>query len=453
MNTPTATPEWKQILRPFAILSAMGAASFVLQSELRGSFLLSFAAPPHPNSYLDWLAALPGFLLLILLLQEVFRRIWPNRIQEITTILYGSVFLFCSPRPFVSSVLIIGATAFFYLELFTRKFRKTLASRALYLALAVLILYVPVAIYQCRLELDTSQFFFLLIFKTCFMMRLVSWIVDRRLYEREDHGSLTDFLEFLLCPIFLVIPGQIQYFTYQYFHRSKAPVESDRDYWIAAGIGAWGIFLIGLYNIADIYFAQHFVPWLDHKDIWTRAFIYLGAGFYWLLTVYFLQAGGMSFQVCMARCLGYQIKYDMHRPLAARSPLDYLRRHSSYVRDYIVEVGVRPIGLGLLRYGIKPEIVAPVAAILSYAVLILPQTGYRADYSRPFASSFVLVGFLILFILISRLPFFSKNRSSIESPIDEKAFRDWTTRDFALWAGTLLILAVSKALFIFCRTL
>lgn len=342
-----------------------------------------------------------------------------------------------SMSPLVSIAFVSVSIALFFLA--RRREHGQLPTWAA-VSLGVALAYVPLFIYVTSASLTAPQLTILILFKTCFAMRLLSWIVDHRIYLRFEKHGLTEYLEYLFCPIFFLLPGQIQYVQYSYFHKSKvddnslAPSESLR----ILGIGFWGIFLMLIFSVANDYFWRHLFYLPEGKTGASLASVHFALGLYWLLIIYFQQTAGMAFQISLGRFLGYDLKYDMHWPLLARSPLDYLRRHSSYVRDFVVDVGVRPLGLWLVRIGISSSKSYFIAAIVSYAVLIGVQVGYRADIERPPATGLAMIGFLILFLLIP-------GQGRLSEPRHEKSIGRWTMVDCIRWLFTIIILGIYKS--------
>ncbi|NUN05938.1 MAG: hypothetical protein HUU57_09265, partial [Bdellovibrio sp.] len=215
----------------------------------------------------------------------------------------------------LAAILLAGHRILFELE---RRLPRQKTVTFFFLIAVTVLMYFPTIIYSTSLPLSKWQLFSLLLFKTCMMMRTVAWIVDRRIYNRQNYASIADYFEFLFCPIFFIFPGQIQYFLYGYFHQSKTDLGA--QHLKTLGIGLWGLALILLFGYANFYFWQNLYSLPGQVSGQQLPWLHLGFGVYWLIAIYFQQAGGMAFQVSVARFLGYQIKYDMHFPLLARSP-------------------------------------------------------------------------------------------------------------------------------------
>jgi hypothetical protein len=314
---------------------------------------------------------------------------------------------------------------------------------ALPIWIALALAYIPFAIYVSQIEISKSQIVFLILFKSILAMRLISWATDRILYRQDPEHGFKEYLEYLYNPVFMLMPGQIQYVQYSYFHQSKSPSVATGRSWpeitTSLGLALWGLLAMSIFSVGSDYFWSFLFNLPGGKSGIELATIHFGFGLYWLVLIYFQQAGGMSFQVSVAREMGYNLKYDMHFPLLARSPIDYLRRHSSYVRDYIVHVGMRPIGLGLIRRNIEPRLAYLISAILSYTALVGVQVGYRADLERPLSTGLAMVGFLIVFLV---LPF----GGSLGEAIREKNVRDWNRKDVLAWILTICLLAIYKSI-------
>jgi len=370
--------------------------------------------------------------------------------QHLIVLSYFIFFLLLSPFKGLALGFIGVMALLYYLEKFLPRHKLYTFAVLIFI---LFLLYFPALIYTFKISLNKPQFYILMVYKTCVFMRLVGWFIDRRIYKRTDFSSLWDFLEFMFCPIFFLYQGQIQFFRFRYFHESKIGTVLNGEYRKTFLIGLWGLGLMMAFGWMNYFFWKEIFLMPAGLAKEKLPFYHLGVGVYWLIAIYFQQTAGMSFQVSIARLIGYQIKYDMHYPLLARSPIDYLRRHSSYVRDYVVEMGLRPLALPLMRLGVKPNLVFIFSAILSYAVLEFAQTGYRADFDRSWLVSFVLVAFLCLYLILPLISLFFKallgheegKINNIEGNIENKPIRLWTVTDYFRWAGTMLIVAISKS--------
>lgn len=369
--------------------------------------------------------------------------------QQVTTVVsYLAIFFSLSPYRLAACYLFIALTAIYYLNRFVLH-----KNTFLFFILSTVLLYLPATLYTFQVELSKASLLFIILYKSCIALRLIAWIIDRRIYARTNFNDLGDFYEFIFCPIFFIFPGQIQYFLFSYFHESKTGYQNNHLRILL--IALWGLFGIGLFSYLNYYFFKNLYPLANLYKGWHLIIYHFLMGCFWLIAVYIQQASGMSFQIALGRLLGHELKYDMHWPLLARSPLDYLKRHSSYVRDYIVELGLRPLALPLLRRGLNVQFVFPLAAMISYAYFILPQTGHRPDYTRSWNASFSLMGFLCLYLtttpiltlIRSKIKGKQNSVKSIASHIDEKPLREWTMEDYLAWLLTMVLLAASKGIF------
>lgn len=350
--------------------------------------------------------------------------------------------LFFQDRQFALYLLAIAFAFYWFGKIWLRTESKRPASPLpIWVGLAVA--YIPFGIYISKISISKSQIALLILFKSILAMRLISWATDRVLYRQNAEHGFKEYLEYLFSPVFMLMPGQIQYVQYSYFHQSKSSSVATGDSRLAIGsrlgLALWGLFAMSLFSFGNEYFWKHLFALPVGKSGIELAGIHFGFGLYWLILVYFQQVGGMSFQVSVAREMGYNLKYDMHMPLLARSPIDYLRRHSSYVRDYVVHVGMRPLGLGLIRKNIEPRVAYLLSAIFAYTALVGVQVGHRADIERPLSTGLAMVGFLVLFLV---LPF----GGSLGEPIREKHLRDWNMKDIMAWIFTICLLAAYKSI-------
>lgn len=353
-----------------------------------------------------------------------------------------ATFFFFQDLQFALYLFAVAATFYAFANLWLKTGQAKQGS-TLPIFTALALAYVPFVIYVSKIPVSKSQIALLILFKSIFAMRLISWATDRILYRQNDDHGFKEYLEYLYNPVFMLLPGQIQYVQYSYFHQSKtpSPATSTSRSAIATrlGLAAWGLLAMTVFSIGNDYFWKHLFELPVGKSGIELVAIHFAFGLYWLVLIYFQQAGGMSFQVSIARELGYNLKYDMHFPLLARSPIDYLRRHSSYVRDYVVHVGMRPMGLGLIRKNIEPRFAFLLTAIVAYTVLVGVQVGYRADLERPLTTGLAMVGFLALFLV---LPF----GGSLGEAIREKRLRDWNMKDIMAWLLTIGLLAIYKSI-------
>lgn len=373
----------------------------------------------------------------------------PGSRERLKVVLYLIFFIFICPRWDIGVAYILLMGLFYGVHLLGRRFS---IGKSLLFTSLVIVALVPLALYSFRFPLTSLQVITLIIFKSCLLMRLISWWVDREVYHRENYNGLLEFLEFIFCPIFFVFPGQIQFFLFNYFHQSKTAERKKNHYKSCLWLALWGYGLMLTYSYFDQLFWNHTyqIPqWINQQGFWATE---MTIGFYWLFVIYFQQAAGMSFQVSVGRLLGYNIKYDMHWALFSRSPLEYLRRHSSYVKDYVVEVGLRPMALFLMRKKERSYWMIPVVSVVSYVLLVGLQTGFRPDYHRNWKVTSVMIAFLVFAITLPylrmgivkmlKLPA-NKAETLLADDIDQPFFH-WKLLDYVMWIGTLISLAAYK---------
>lgn len=386
---------------------------------------------PKPVSLAHSVGALPVSCAAILILQALFpftkQTSWKAALYTVAFILVVG--------PLLSLTCVFGLVGLYVLNRFLPK------SQWAWLILMILsgvILLVPIWVYSSEVSLTNSQMLLLLIVKGSLSLRLLSWVVDRRIYERTDFSSLGHFIEFFLCPVFFLLPGEIQTMTYTYFHNQKCELQDFKSCSHAFFLGCWGLGLMILFSIGEQWYWNSGLVWfLSLKGKIPFAFELL-VSLFWLIFIYFLQTAGMSLQVACLRYLGYQVKYDMHKPLLSRSPIDYLRRHSSYVRDYVIEVGVRPLTLAFARRGWNLTMAYFLALFVTYSITTLSQLGYRPDYHRSLMTYFPFVGSVMLFVTLAHIDPFTHRKLS--DPADDiKPLRQWSGTDFLRWGFTTLL--------------
>lgn len=439
---------WKNFGKYTFSLLIFAGLIFLLESLLESKFPFYLDVEIQPGLF-ETLSILPLICIALIFLRKIsplehFRQI-------ALTLGYIITFVLLSPYLWVA---LASVAAFYFIFILEKLTPKTRTFFILFLFLILISLAGPVVLYSSETPLSTAQIYFLLLFKFSLAMRLISWLVDRRVYLRTEYSSLWDFLEYTFCPIFFIFPGQIQNFLYRYFHQNKGELPDHASYLKNFAMGLWGISLMAVYGYLSWFFWKKifYYPYEVSSDF--LPLVHLGIGLYWVFALYFQQTAAMAFQISLARLLGYQFKYDMHYPLLARSPIDFLRRNGSYTMDYVVEVGYKPLSYFLLKKRIRPVLVLPLIGAFTYAMVVLSKTGYRPGPERLWVASLVLAASVCLYICLSYMNVdWSKSareqRNAIDTiadPIDHKPWRSWTTNDYWAWAGTLLLLAASNSL-------
>lgn len=431
-------------VRPYLSLLVLSFISYAVYYFLgsKNVFFLSFK---KDDFLLQCLGGLPLLCLSVVAVKQMGMR-FKLQTQNVLVLFYLLIFFLLSPGIEFSLISVVTLTLIFGLHRLLPDFK---ISTILFLIASGALLYVPMVAYENKYSIALPFITMIIIYKSCIAFRLVSWIIDKRIYKRKEFSSFADYLEFIFCPIFFIFPGQIQYFVFNYFHSKKSDDLIEENHKQNLLVGLWGILLITIFTYMNYIFWEeiYYLP-VDYSSTQLLIYHFL-VGFYWLVAIYFQQAGGMAFQVSVARLIGYNFKYDMHYPLLARNPLDYLRRHSSYVRDYIVESGLKPMAIPLLRLNFNPAVVFTLCGTLSYALFIIPQTGFRPDYHRSLKASLTLLGFLSLYLVIPPLFRWIRNapQKTLVSEVENKKLKDWTFPDYAAWIATLVLLAVSKSIF------
>lgn len=439
---------WKNLSKYTFSLLIFAGFIFLLEYILESKFPFYLDVEIKPG-LLETLSILPLACIGLLLLKKITPG---GRSQQIAMTL-GYVLLFVLLSPYLM-VALASVLAFCFLYILERHTPKTRPLFLLFLLLIIGSLAGPVVLYSFDVPLDDPQSYFILLFKFSIAMRLISWIVDRRVYLRTEHPSVWDFLEYIFCPIFFIFPGQIQNFLFRYFHQNKGELPDHPSYLKNFSMGLWGIGLMAAYGYVSWFFWKKifYYPYEVSSDF--LPLVHLGLGLYWVLALYFQQTAAMAFQISLARLLGYQFKYDMHYPLLARSPIDFLRRNGSYTMDFVIEVGYKPLSIFLLRKRLRSVLVLPLVGALTYALVVLSKTGYRPGPDRLWVASLVLAASIFVYVCLSYMNVdWSKSsqeqRKAIDTladPIDHKPWRNWTTNDYWAWAGTLLLLAASNSL-------
>lgn len=415
-----------------SLLLLISASSWLTQSLLEKYWRFSLSLGVG-HSYQDSLFILPLLLTPITFAQYFLDQ---NKFkQTIVNVLFLSIFFYLSPAVYISGLLVCFFLSFYFLE---RLLPKSSFFDWIILIITFASAFLPIYIYSTgSVRLKPIEFYFIVLFKSCFAMRFISWAITRRIYHSKEHQGFSAYLEFLFCPIFFIYPGHIQFFIFNYFHNNKSSKFENISVLKILTLALWGIFLMGAFSYTDYIFWKNISllnPLLKNYYWATQLLI----GFYWVIVIYFLQTAGMSYQIALARILGYNFKYDMHWPLLARSPLNFLRTHSSYIKDYVVEMGLKPLSIYFMRKGISPRKTAFISALMSYVLFISMQTGFRPDYNRPWSMTLILIGFFVIALGIEALGFKPKQGKNILS---------WKMTDYFFWLLTLLLLSADKAAF------
>lgn len=426
------------------LLILISVIGFCFEKYFSNYFLFSLQLL-KVESFKSSVSILPLLLILPVLISDTLK----STLKDISIVFsYLAIFLFLSPKILFAVFIVLSLICLFYLERMSREhFLGNLFSVTLFFLSCV-----PILLYSLDIKLSPLHLYLLILFKSCLIMRILSWLVDRRIYKRRNYQSVFEFLEFIFCPVFFIFPGQIQFFLFGYFHENKKKFSEHDNKYSVVLLALWGFALMVIYSYLDQIFWGNFDQISIYSMKYGRISTQLLIGFYWLVLIYFQQTAGMAYQISLARILGYNFKYDMHWPLLTRSPIEYLRKHSSYVKDYIVDMGLKPIALLLLRYGLNEKMTYPLAAILSYSFYISLQTGYRPDYERPWLVTFTMIFFLAIFILNPLVVAEIKHKLSISTEESEtllvgenKPFKEWRVKDYVLWIINLIILSIYKA--------
>lgn len=423
----------------FHVLSALAVACFLMERKL--IFFSFFGLEPTYSSQAFFIAFL--FFWVAVGGRSVARE------PKFRSLLFILLFALCVQDPAFVAVTILLALSVFGFEKYLPEFP---ACNRLLLLVGGGLLYLPLAVHL-RLPSTSSAFSFMLLLKVAVALRIFSWLVFRRLYFRKEWGSIWEFLEYFFCPVFFTFPSTIHFFLYQNFHGCK---QTRPDHFQNSLLALWGLFLLSLFYAASQYIGN---AWLYAAILNSSPGpAWIGYGAIFIVFVYLHHAGCMSLQVSLARFLGYNFRYDMNYPFLSRSPFDYYRRHSNYVREYMIEVAYRPMALFFLRKGWGKKWAEAAAAILSYSALIIPQTGPR-PYNH-FRSPSITVGLILVFMAFVITPYayswflnlFRRGARSpqgiFELPNAAGPLRHWAARDYLQWAGTMVVLSLSK-LFIF----
>lgn len=270
---------------------------------------------------------------------------------------------------------------------------------------------------------------FSIMLHTAWGLKSLAWIVTIRSYRM--NFTYRQFATYFFHPSFMMFTNDLSVLTPIKFLQAEAKKDAATATWKEnIFLLASGLALISIYAACqNLYFKQlDMVGSLAHPVIGGVLSIMTAIVFHW---------GNVCLQSAFLRAEGIHIPVDMNQPWEARSPSDYWRRMHFYVRDYILEILVKPLMTFAIRAGVTVNLTKALLLLLLFAGFTYTQIGYQ-----PFrADRGTQVGLLItaLFFLITVLP--EVLPRSIRSQLFEGAA--WKTR-IVLW---LALVSVYAAIF------
>jgi len=422
----------------FLFLIAAGAG--LLQLALGEIFLFSFLqeAKGKLNASLALLPLLAGAGLLL----------GQKLGESIRVFFWILAFLLLAPSLSFASSFIAGLIALYYFE---KKTRAQGFSTPFLFLFSFALMFSPWILTENGFR--GPDFWPLVILRLVLAIRVLGWVVQRRIYERPGYDNLQAFLDFFLNPLYLMLPTALEFVTYSAHHENRRePTRGevkDAFYLGLKGLVCMGIFCL---TFRYIYASRIWSALNEQGDRLTLLLFFSGCFYLVLFTIHHMAM--ISFQVSVGRLLGYQLRYDMIHPLLSRSPVEYWQRNHNYVREFLIEIGMKPLALFFLRAGIPAPISYLVASVSTYSLMMYSHMGYRPFFiSRDLAATTGYVVFLTLALAIPvSIGMLKGKQKSLQGtfgaflgagslvPLRKWNFRDWLGSIF-----TFILLSISKA--------
>jgi hypothetical protein len=272
---------------------------------------------------------------------------------------------------------------------------------------------------------------FSIMLHTAWGLKSLAWVVSIRSYQMQF--TFKQFATYFFHPSFMMFTNDLSVLTPGKFLQAKAkamdddPKQSETKWTESLSLLVGGLALIFIYaGCQNLYFKQlSTIGILSHPVLGGVLSVLTAIVFHW---------ANVSIQSSFLRAEGICIPVDMNKPWQARSPSDYWRRMHFYVREYILEILVKPLMTYAIRSGLKVHFSKALLLFLLFAGFTYTQIGYQ-----PFRSDRgTHVGLLItgLFFMITVLPEILPG--SIRSRLFEGA--SWKTRA-VLWLSLISVYA------------
>ncbi len=268
---------------------------------------------------------------------------------------------------------------------------------------------------------------FSIMLHTTWGLKSLAWVVSVRSYRM--NFTYKQFATYFFHPSFMMFTNDLSVLTPDRFLRADS--EKRVSTWTdSLGLLGGGLVLLALYALCqNLYFKQ-----LDSVGLFAHPII---GGVISIMTAIIFHWGNVCVQSAFLRAEGIHVPVDMNKPWEARTPSDYWRRMHYYVREYILDILVKPLMTYAIRSGLKVHVAKALLLLLLFAGFTYTQIGYQ-----PFrANRETQIGLLItaLFFMVTVLPEILPN--TIRGHLFEGA--PWKTRT-VLW---LALIGVYAAIF------
>lgn len=234
-----------------------------------------------------------------------------------------------------------------------------------------------------------------LMIHTSWGIKLLAWIVSVRVYERRY--TVDQFVEYFFHPAFFMFTNDLNVLTPSRFFAGKvSEVKLHRNTITSFTLGL--CLLVGYGFVQNAYFK-------NLSDFEFLGFSVVG-GVLSVATAILFHAANVMVQISFLGCSGFQIPLDMNAPWRATSPGDYWKRMHFYVRDFILEILVKPLMTAAFRSSsglVLGRLFGRLFVLMAiFSAFTLTQIGfqpYRTDRSTT-------IGFLItgIFFCMTVLP-------------------------------------------------
>lgn len=223
-------------------------------------------------------------------------------------------------------------------------------------------------IFSANLGYFPLNWFFLLV-HVMWGLKLIAWIVSIRFYDRSY--TRDEFIDYFFNPAFFFFTNDLNVLTPARFAEARSvQTPAVPQTWKPLGLTVFGLALIAVYGaLQKFYFLN-----LDHVG-WAKASWF--GGVISVAVAILFHAANIVLQVSFLRPAGYRLPIDMDRPWLATSPSDYWKRMHFYVREYILEIILKPVLVFLARQGFGFRLSRLTSLFALYFVFTCTQIGYQ----------------------------------------------------------------------------
>jgi len=268
---------------------------------------------------------------------------------------------------------------------------------------------IAVGIFQFNLfyQSTASLHWLFMLLQMFWILKTIAWIVTVRIYKKDY--VLNDYLDFFFNPAFFLFTNDLNVLTPDRFLSSRQIDQTfkESDFKKNLGYLVTGVFLIVVYGYLQKYY------FLNLSNVGFVANPMIGGAISIIVAILF-HAANVCLQVPLLNAYRNNLAVDMNKPWLAMTPSDYWQRMHFYVRDYILEIILKPILTTALRMNFSLKKIRLFFVFAIYMLFVTSQVGYQ-----PFrANRSIVVGLLVclIFIVMFAAPewigFFKKQQPS-----------------------------------------